>query len=506
MQNSNITIAVSQNKLSKKVADFIAKDKQMLINGKWVNSVSGKTFPVYDPATAKKIVRVAEGNRQDIDLAVKSARNAFDNAPWTTMTAMERSRIIWKIGELMYKYEDELAELESIDNGKSKSVAKTVDIPLSADHFLYYAGWPTKIEGTTIPLSVPYASGQHFHAYTRKEPVGVIGQIIPWNFPLLMLAMKVGPALAAGNTIILKPAEETPLTALRMGEIMQEAGLPDGVINIVPGYGETAGASLAAHDNVDKVAFTGSTEVGKLIVQAAAGNLKKVSLELGGKSPTIIFNDVVDVDAAIAGAANAIFFNHGQVCTASSRIYVERDIFEQISAGIADYAKNIRLGSGLDEKTQMGPLVSQTQFDRVTKYISSGINDGAQVLAGSKVDSSGYFVAPTVLTNTNPDMQIIKEEIFGPVLAIEPFDDAEELMSVANNTEYGLAAAIWTSNLSKAHLTAAKLKAGTVWINTYHVYDAAMPFGGYKQSGWGREMGHEAIDLYTQTKSVCIAL
>jgi len=506
MEASTITVNTSQHQLNPKVADFISKPRKMLINGEWVDSVSGKTFPVYSPATGEEMATVTEGNKEDINLAVIAAREAFENGAWRTMPPQERSRIIWKIGELMYENIDELAELESIDNGKSKEIAKAVDIPLSADHFQYYAGWATKIEGNTIPLSVPYAPGAKFHSYTQRDPVGVVGQIIPWNFPLLMFAMKVAPALAAGTTIVLKPAEETPLSALRMGELMLEAGLPKGVINIVPGYGETAGAALSAHDGVDKIAFTGSTEVGKLIVQAASGNLKKVSLELGGKSPSIIFSDAPDLEAAIQGAANSIFFNHGQVCTASSRIYVERGVYDQVVEGIAAIADKISLGHGLDASSEMGPLVSKLQHERVTSYIQSGIDEGAKIVTKRKISSDGYFVAPTVMTNTTADMKVIKEEIFGPVVAIEPFDNIDEVIQEANNTPYGLAAAIWTKDVSKAHLTAERINAGTVWINCYHIYDASLPFGGYKQSGWGREMGHAALNNYLETKAVCIAL
>lgn len=492
--------------ISAKVREFLRTPRKMLINGEWVPSVSGRTFTVFNPATGKELAQVFEGDKEDIDLAVAAAREAFENGPWRQMTPHQRSRIIWKIADLMYEHRDELSELESLDNGKSKAIANAVDIPLSADHFHYYAGWATKIEGQTIPLSVPYAPGQKYHAYTLKEPVGVVGQIIPWNFPLLMLAMKLGPALAAGTTVVLKPAEETPLTALRMGELMMEAGLPKGVVNIVPGYGETAGAALTAHEGVDKVAFTGSTEVGKLIVQAAAGNLKKVSLELGGKSPTIIFKDAPDLDAAIAGAANSIFFNHGQVCTASSRIYVEREIYERVAQGVARIADKIKLGNGMDADAEMGPLVSKIQLERVRNYIACGIEEGARVLTSRKAQSDGYFVAPTVLVDTHPNMRVVQEEIFGPVAILVPFDDLDEVVADANDTTYGLAAAIWTRDLSKAHLTAERLKAGTVWINCYHVYDAALPFGGYKQSGWGREMGYAALLNYLETKSVCVAL
>jgi phenylacetaldehyde dehydrogenase len=382
-------------------------------------------------------------------------------------------------------------------------VSRAADVPLAVDLFRYMAGWATKIEGETIPLSVP---GGNYLAYTLREPVGVVGQIIPWNFPLLMAAWKLGPALAAGCTVVLKPAEETPLSALRLGELILEAGFPPGVVNIVPGYGETAGAALAAHPDVDKVAFTGSTEVGKLIVQAAAGNLKKVTLELGGKSPNIVFKDA-DLSVAIEGAANAIFFNHGQCCVAGSRLFVEEDIFDDVVSGVSEIAKRIRVGEGFDPATQMGPLVSETQLRRVTGYLESGEKDGAKAVAGGhRIGDKGYFVAPTVLTDVRDDMKVVQEEIFGPVVAAMKFSDIREVSARANNTVYGLGAGIWTRDISKAHALAAEIKAGTVWINCYNVFDAALPFGGYKQSGWGREMGHAVLNAYTETKSVCIKL
>jgi phenylacetaldehyde dehydrogenase len=395
---------------------------------------------------------------------------------------------------------EELAELEMLDNGKPLKVARVADVPLAADLFRYMAGWATKIEGNTIPIA------GKFLAYTLREPVGVVGQIIPWNFPLLMAAWKLGPALAAGCCVVLKPAEQTPLSALRLGELIQEAGIPDGVVNIVPGYGETAGAALAAHPDVDKVAFTGSTEVGKLIVQAAAGNLKKVSLELGGKSPNVVFSDG-DVDAAIAGASMAIFFNHGQCCCAGSRLYIEKPIFDKVVEGVSEQARNIKVGPGWEQSTDMGPLVSEEQMNRVCNYLESGFSEGAKAtVGGQRNGDKGYFVNPTVLVDTHEKMKVVQEEIFGPVVTAIPFSDPEEMIVRANDTAYGLAAGIWTKDIAKAHRMAAQLRAGTVWINCYNVFDAAMPFGGYKQSGWGREMGHDALEMYTETKAVCTAL
>jgi phenylacetaldehyde dehydrogenase len=488
------------------VADFIEKPRKMLINNQWVNAASGKTFPTYNPATGEILAQVAEGDREDIERAVKAARKAFDQGPWRQMTAAERARLIWKLADLIDAHTEELGYLESLDNGKPLAVAKAADVPLAAELFRYMAGWATKIEGNTIPLSVPYTPGAKYLAYTLREPVGVVGQVIPWNFPLLMAAWKLGPALATGCTVVLKPAEQTPLSALRLGELIVKAGFPEGVVNIVPGYGETAGAALAAHPDVDKIAFTGSTEVGKLIVHAAAGNLKKVSLELGGKSPNVVFKDA-DIDAAIAGSASAIFFNHGQCCCAGSRLYVEKAIYDRVVEGVAEQAKKIHVGSGLDPQTQMGPLVSEEQMNRVCGYLEAGFSEGATAVAGGhKSGGKGYFVEPTVLVNTREDMKVVKEEIFGPVVTAMPFDDPEEILPRANDSAYGLAAAVWTRDISKAHRMAEQLRAGTVWINCYNIFDAALPFGGYKQSGWGREMGHDVLNLYTQTKAVCTRL
>lgn len=489
------------------VAAWLKVPKRNLIAGQWVPAASGQTFEVFNPADATALAHVPDSDKEDINRAVAAARRAFTAGPWRQMTPSERGKLLWRIGDLILQHGDELAEIESLDNGKPRAVARVADVPLAADLFHYMAGWATKIEGHTIPISVPYAPGARFHAFTLREPVGVIGQIIPWNFPLLMAAWKLGPALATGNCVVLKPAEQTPLTALRLGELLLEAGLPEGVVNVVTGFGETAGAALAAHDDVDKVAFTGSTEVGKFIVRAAAGNLKKVSLELGGKSPNIIFKDVENLDAAISGAASAIFFNHGQCCCAGSRLMVEKDIFNDVVAGVAEHAKKIKLGPGLHPDTQMGPLVSEEQLQRVTAFMDQGRQDGAcAVTGGGRAGNRGYFVHPTVFKDVTPKMSIVREEIFGPVVVAEPFTKPEELVPRANQTPYGLAAGIWTRDISKAHRIAAELQAGTVWINCYNIFDASLPFGGYKQSGWGREMGHEVLEHYTHTKAVVIGL
>jgi phenylacetaldehyde dehydrogenase len=491
--------------LDRNVEEFIATPRQLFINGQWSDAASGRTFETPNPATGETLARVAEGDAEDIGRAVRAARSAFEG-PWGRMTPSERGRIIWRIGELILQHTDELAQLESLDNGKPFAVAQAADVPLAADLFQYMAGWATKIEGNTINISVPYMPGANFHSYTLREPLGVVGQIIPWNFPLLMAAWKLGPALATGNCVVLKPAEQTPLTALRLAELIAEAGVPDGVVNVVPGFGETAGAALAAHMDVDKVAFTGSTEVGKLIVAAAgASNLKKLTLELGGKSPNIVFEDAVD--GAVEGAANAIFFNHGQCCVAGSRLFVHQSRFDEVVDGVAEIAKSIKLGSGMEVGTQMGPLVSEEQFQRVSGFLASGKEEGATALAGGgKFGDRGFFIEPTVLINTHSGMKVVREEIFGPVVVAAPFTDLDEIAAQANDSEYGLGAGIWTKDISKAHALAKKLRAGTVWINCYNVFDAALPFGGYKQSGWGREMGHEVLNNYTEVKAVTTQL
>ncbi len=492
--------------IDERAREWVGHEHPMLIGSEWVPAASGKTFETYNPATGEVLARDAAGDSEDIDRAVKTARAAFESGPWSRMKANERGRAIHRLGDLILEHGDELAALETLDNGKPLAIARAADVELAADLFHYMSGWATKIEGNTIPISVPYMPDAQFHAYTLRDPIGVVGQIIPWNFPLLMAAWKLGPALAAGVTVVLKPAEQTPLSALRLGELVLEAGIPPGVVNVVPGFGETAGAALAAHPDVDKVAFTGSTEVGRLILQAASGNLKKVSLELGGKSPNIVFADA-DLATAIPGAANAIFFNHGQCCCAGSRLYVDERIYDDVVQGVSDHARQIHVGSGLDPQAEMGPLVSQEQLDRVCGFLESGRAEGAETLVGGeRVGDRGYFVAPTVLANTHPDMKVEAEEIFGPVVTVSPFKDVDEVLPRAHSTNYGLAAGVWTSDLSKAHRLAKSLRAGTVWINCYNVFDASLPFGGYKESGWGREMGHEALELYTEVKSVCAQL
>ncbi|KAB1141718.1 aldehyde dehydrogenase family protein [Streptomyces luteolifulvus] len=484
---------------------FLSKPAKLFIDGEFVDAADGRTFTTVDPGTAKPLAEVAEASAEDVNRAVAAARRALEG-PWSRLSPSERGRMIHRIGDLLAEHAEEFAELESLDNGKPFSAALGVEVPLAADMFHYMAGAATRLRGATMTPSVPYMPGKEFHAYTLREPVGVVGQIIPWNVPLLMAAWKLAPALAAGNTVVLKPAEQTPLSALRLGELLQEAGLPAGVVNIVPGFGETAGAHLAQHDGIDKIAFTGSTEVGKAIVRASAGNLKRVSLELGGKSPNIIFADA-DIDAAIEGAALGAFYNQGEVCSAGSRLYVQEAQFDRVVEALASYASAIEVGYGLHPDSQMGPLVSKEHQDRVGAYLELGQECGGEVLAGGKLmEGPGFFVQPSVIARPNTDHRLVREEIFGPVVTALPFQDIDDLADQANDTVYGLAAGIWTTDISKAHRLAKRLKAGTVHVNTYHVFAAETPFGGYKQSGWGREKGDEVLDHYLETKSVIVGL
>ncbi len=485
---------------------MITKDKvnikpgKLFINGKWVDSISGKTFDTLNPATEEILTSVAEGDNVDIDLAVAAARKAFEDGPWRKMDARDRGRILFKITDLVEKNKDELAWLDTLDNGKPISETTNADLPLVIDCLLYYAGWADKIHGETIPVR-----GGFFN-YTTREPVGVVGQIIPWNFPLLMAAWKIAPALACGNTIVLKPAEQTPLSALRLGEICQEAGLPDGVLNIVPGYGPTAGAALSEHTDVDKIAFTGEYTTGQIIMQAASKNLKRISLELGGKSPNIVFADS-DIDSAVAGAMTGIFFNQGEVCCAGSRLFLEKSIHDEFVDKLSNKASNMRVGNPEDADTQMGAQVSKEQFDKILGYIDSGKQEGARlVTGGERCGDRGYFIKPTVFDGVDNKMKIAREEIFGPVVSAIMFDDVADMVKQCNHSIYGLAAAVWTKDINKAHRLARDLKAGTIWINTYNTFDAASPFGGFKQSGFGRELGVHALELYTQVKSVWINL
>jgi phenylacetaldehyde dehydrogenase len=412
--------------------------------------------------------------------------------------------LLWRLADLIDKNADELAELESIDNGKTRFMASVVDVPGARNHFRYMAGWATKIEGSTIDVSIGARDGGRIHAYTRREPVGVVAQIIPWNFPLVMAAWKLGPALAAGCTCVLKPAEQTPLSALRLGELIIEAGFPPGVVNILTGYGETAGAALVAHPGVDKVAFTGSTLVGKTINKTATDTLKRVSLELGGKSPVIVLPDA-DVDTVVGGAAGAIFFNAGQVCAAGSRLYVHKKIFDRVVEGVGGAAQAIRLGPGLDPNTQMGPLVSREQQERVLGYIQSGRSEGASIVAGGDAPThSGFYVKPTVMADVKRSMRVVQEEIFGPVLVAQRFEDLDEVAALANDTPYGLGASIWSNDLTAVNRLIPKIRAGTIWVNTHGLVDANMPFGGFKHSGIGREHGRVGIEMYTEVKSVCM--
>jgi aldehyde dehydrogenase (NAD+) len=474
---------------------------KLLIGNRWVASESGRTFATINPSTGEEICQVAEADAADVDNAVRAAREAFEQGPWRKMRASERGRLLYRLADLIESNADQLARLESLDNGKPVSIARAADVPRTVACYRYFAGWADKVHGKTIPID------GEFLCYTRHEPIGVCGQIIPWNFPMLMMAWKLAPALATGNTIILKPAEQTPLSALRIGELILEAGFPEGVVNILPGFGPTAGAAIARHMDVDKVAFTGSTEVGHLIMEAAAkSNLKPVTLELGGKSPNIIFEDV-DLDEAVEGAHFGLFANLGQSCCAGSRVFVDDAIYDQFVDKSITRAQKRVVGDPFDPKTELGPLVDQSQFDRVMGYIESGRDEGAKLACGGeRIGNHGYFVQPTVFADVEDEMKIAREEIFGPVMSVIPFKNLDEVIARANRTKYGLAAAVWTRDIKKALAVANGVRAGTIWVNCYNVLDTRAPFGGFKQSGIGRELGEYGLQQYTQVKTVIAKL
>jgi aldehyde dehydrogenase (NAD+) len=477
----------------------VIKDQPLFIGGKFVDSHSNKTFPAIDPSNGATLCQVAEADKTDVDLAVKAARKALESGPWKNMDAAQRGRLLFILADLVEKNAEELAAVESVNSGKIISDSKG-DVQGVVDTLRYYAGWADKIEGRTVPVR------GNFLCYTLRQPVGVVGQIIPWNFPLLMLAWKWGPALACGNTVVMKLAEQTPLTGMRMAELALEAGFPNGVINVLNGFGETTGAAIVSHPDIDKIAFTGHYETAKIIQKSAADTLKRVTFELGGKSPNVIFADC-DLDQAVAGASHAIYHHGGQCCTAGSRLFVEESIRGEFVKRLAERAKKRKLGDPLDPTVEQGPQVSQEQLDKILGYLELGPKQGAKLVAGGKRHGNkGYYVEPTVFDNVTDDMAIAKDEIFGPVVSVLPFKSVDEVIERANKTYYGLAAAIWTKDIDKAHLFAREVKAGTIWVNCYHIVDTSTPFGGFKMSGQGRENGEAALEHYTELKTVTIKL
>jgi len=488
--------------MSEAATKFLTKHHGLWINGEWVESKSKQFIDVIDPATGKVVSRFTDADQTDLDRCVTAARNAFECNEWSALKPADRGRMMHKFADLIEQNLDELAHLETIDNGKPLSISKAVDVPASVGVLRYYAGWADKINGYTHNISMP----GDYHAYTLKEPVGVVGLIVPWNFPLVMATMKLGPALAAGCTCILKPAEDTSLTALRIAELATQAGLPNGVVNVITGYGQNVGAGIASHPGIDKVAFTGSTQTGKAIADASTGNLKKVTLELGGKAPNIILPDA-NLEKAIPGSAMGIFFNSGQVCTAASRLYVHEDVYQQVIDGIVEFTKNLTVGGGFEEGVLVGPLISEKQMNRVLGYIEKGRSEGGEVLiGGSRIGDTGFFVEPTVIANTHNQMTVVREEIFGPVLVVQQFSDIDQVVTLANDSDFGLSAVIWTQKLVEGHRLARRIKAGNVGINTAASADWDLPIGGMKQSGWGRENGEEGLMNYLQTKAVVASL